>query len=331
MVEKKNNAVGISTDIDFLIKGVDANELVRACGDAKPEPDLTNFLARINKPVNSLQFRHVLSRSGWHRPGGIVTLDGRYVCRNIRTWVEQESAGEVSTIYEKYADESWLATRLLGMTHYFVVATGQAAADFIQLEIEELQEVLTRPLFDSDWYPESLEEFIEPYDFTEMEPEPVTNARYLFRRVMPVAQTLEELTAEGMGSQTMKRFMHDWDSSTASMNTAFWKRWVIRFIPYTDRYGDKKLILKPLTTYQDLVPDVNKDMIQRGAGLANLIRDIDRQAGYPMAWYFFLLTTPEIKHEIAWSVRDDHSDGYEYLPDRDLEVIRAWCDDPYSI
>lgn len=326
-----NTTSDIITNFDFYIKGVDTNELIHACTQAKPDREQTDLLQRINKAVGNMQFQHVLSRTGWHRPGGAVTRDGERVTNNLRNWAEQESAGQVSSLLEKYADKGWFATRLLGTTHYLVATTGNGSADFIQVEVEELQEVLARPLFDPDWYPESLEEFVEPIDFPELEPEPVGAPRYLFRRAIPMAKTLEELRAEGIESRRMRRFMRDWNKSTAAINTSFWNHWVIRFIPYTDRYGDKKFNLKPLTTYPDLVPDVAGALIQRGAGLANLIRDIDRQAEYPMAWYFFMLTTPGIKHEIAWSVMVDHSTGFDYLPKRDIEVIQSWCEDPYSI
>ncbi len=318
-------------NFDFYIKDVDADKLIDACMQARPDKEQTDLLQRINKAVKNVQFQHVLSRTGWHRPGGAVTREGERITNNLRNWAEQESGGQVSSLLEKYADKDWFATRLLGTTHYLVATTGNGSADFIQLEVEELQEVLARPLFDPDGYPESLEEFVEPIDFPELEPEPIATPRYLFRRAIPIGKTLEELRVEGMEPRRMRRFMHDWNKSTAAMNTFFQNHWVIRFIPYTDRYGDKKFNLKPLTTYQDLVPDVAGALIQRGAGLANLIRDIDRQAGYPMAWYFFMLTTPGIKHEIAWSVMEDHSAGFDYLPKRDIEIIKLWCEDPYSI
>ncbi len=326
-----NTTGDIITDLDFYIKGVDTNELIQACTQAIPDKEQTDLLQRINAVVKNMQFQRVLSRSGWHRPGGAVTREGERITNNLRIWAERESAGDVSSLLEKYSDRGWFATRLLGTTHYLVATTGNSSVDFIQIEVEELQEVLARPLFDPDWYPDSLEEFVEPFDFPELEPEPVAAPRYLFRRAIPIAQTLEELRAEGIGSRRMRRFLRDWNESTAAMNSSFWNHWVIRFIPYTDRYGDKKFNLKPLTTYRDLVPDVDGALIQRGAGLANLIRDIDRQAGYPMAWYFFMLTTPGIKHEIAWSVMEDHSAGFDYLPKRDIEVIKSWCEDPYSI
>ncbi|VAX12361.1 hypothetical protein MNBD_GAMMA24-1227 [hydrothermal vent metagenome] len=321
----------LTTNLDFYIKGVDANELIHACTQARPDDGQHDLLLRINNTVKDLEFQHVLSRSGWHRPGGIVDRNGKRITNNLRIWAEQESDGDILALLDKYADRGWFATRLLGATHYLVATTGSGSTDFIQLEVEELQEVLARPLFDPDWYPESLEEFVEPIDFPELEPEPVGDPRYLFRRAIPIAKTLEELREEGIGSRRMRRFLRDWNKSSAVMNGYLWNHWVIRFIPYTDRYGDRKFNLKPLTTYKDMVPDVDGALIQRGAGLANLIREIDRQAGYPMAWYFFMLTTPGIKHEIAWSVMEDHSAGFDYLPERDLEVIQSWCDDPYSI
>jgi hypothetical protein len=49
----------------------------------------------------------------------------------------------------------WLA-KVMGRTHYLTAITGQRAADFVQIEIEELQEIIHRPLWDPDWLPDDL-------------------------------------------------------------------------------------------------------------------------------------------------------------------------------
>ena len=84
----------IITAPDFYISGVDANELIQACRQAKPDKDQTDLLRRINGAVKNVQFRHVLSRTGWHRQGGVVTGEGQRVTGNLRTWAEHESAGQ---------------------------------------------------------------------------------------------------------------------------------------------------------------------------------------------------------------------------------------------
>ena len=97
-----------------------------------------------------LDFHHVLTRGGWHRIGGIVDGEGKRITHTLREWLETMSGGDVQALYEEYGEAGYIATCLQGKTHYFIAQTGESAGDFVQLEVEELQEVTDRLLLDAD-------------------------------------------------------------------------------------------------------------------------------------------------------------------------------------
>ena len=57
----------------------------------------------------------------------------------------------------------------------------------------------------------------------------------------------------------------------------------------------------------------------------------DRETGYPMAWYFHMLSSKSVPHWVADCVVEDSLSGYGYLPQCDVNVVRGWLHRPYSV
>lgn len=51
---------------------------------------------------------------------------------------------------------------------------------------------------------------------------------------------------------------------------------------------------------------------------------------YPMAWFFNMITSRSVPHALASAVIEDAQAGFNYLPDRDAEVVKAWLFRPYG-
>ncbi|MGD9000700.1 MAG: hypothetical protein PVF75_09815, partial [Granulosicoccaceae bacterium] len=194
---------------------LDFATLASACMESVPEAGQAALLQRLQEQVPDLAFQPVLTRSGWYRIGGVVTADGGRITDNLSAWLETEAGGDVADLYTRYAQESLIATRLIGKTHYLIAQTGARPQDFIQLEVEEVQEVLDRPLFEVDALPDSIEEIIDPVEYTRLEAEPVSPPRYLFRRVIPIADYLDEMIGKADTKLPVVRFMADWERSSA--------------------------------------------------------------------------------------------------------------------
>jgi len=301
--------------------------VAQACAALPEGADLPALIAAIEGVLPGLEVRHVLTRGGWHRLGGVVDLDGRRIARHIETWAEAESQGDIETWLCKLAELRYFATRLNGQTHYLVACTGPAAADYIQIEIEEIQEVLERCITDPDWFPDSIAEFVDPLDFPRLDPEPVGVPRLLFRRLVQVSDLLRSPDA----SVALRRFLDDWDRSSAGECAAFSDHWVLSLREYQDRDGEGRLTAKPASTLSDPIPAVPDNLTARGAELANLIHGLDRRIGYPFAWFFQMLTDKRISHRLADAVHADLMGAYAYLPARDLKVLRDWYDRPYGV
>ncbi|MBK1720818.1 hypothetical protein [Thiocystis violacea] len=301
--------------------------VAQACQAVAVPDSIEAIVAAIQAELPDLSVRHAMTRAGWHRLGGVVDLDGKRIAHNITEWAEAESGGDIDELMFKLADVQYFATRMNGRTHYLVARTGPLARDFIQIEVEQLQEVLDRTISDPDWFPDSIADFVDPIDFPRVEHEPVGAPRLLFRRLVRVP----DLVASPDAGPKLVRFLDDWDRSSAGESDGFCHHWVLSIREYQDRDGDGHLMAKPVPVMPEQVPELPGAEVARGAKLANQIHGFDREMGYPFAWYFHMLTNRKVSHQLAEAVHADLMGAYDYLPARDLKVLREWYQTPYGL
>lgn len=303
--------------------------IATACNQTLATEDLSpdKLVANLQQQIPELTLNHVMTRTGWHRLGGVVDADYQRIAHHIGEWVEAQSEGDISLLLDKCAEIHGFVTRLEGCTHYITAVTGEQAKDFVQIEIEQVQEVIERPLWDPDWMPDDLEEFIDPLDFPHLEPEPIGVPRLLFRRLIRVA---DYLNSEDAGAK-IKRFLGDWDRSSASKTAKFCHHWCLSIREYQDTQGDLHLSAKPIAVPSKDQPELPDDVATSGATLAKLIHQFDRHRGYPFAWYFHMLTQRNVSYGLAETVYTDLMGDFDYLPERDLIVLSDWHRTPYSV
>lgn len=301
--------------------------VARACGREPVPATPEALLAGLQAEVPALKLCYSTARAGWHRLGGVVDAEYRPVAPNIEEWAEQVSGGDMDLLLDRCAELHGFATKLEGRTHYLTAATGESAADFIQIEIEQLQEVIHRPLWDPDWMPDDLAEFCDPLDFPHLEPEPVGPPRLLFRRLVRVP----ELLASGDAGKKVERFFADWDRSSAGESARFCERWILSIRECQDSNGDGRLTAKPIALLNGEEAELPGEEIARGAVLANLIHAFDRRCGYHFAWFFHMLTRRRVSYQLAESVHADLMGAFDYLPAKDIAVLRDWYRAPYSV
>lgn len=305
--------------------------LIQLCSDIKPKDGMAALEVALKKLMPELDFRWMLTRGHWHRLGGVV--DGHYnrVAENISHWAEEESDGDIDELVAKYQDAGYFATQLAGRTHYLTAPVDKNAEEFIQLEVEELQEVIERPLMDPDWFPDSFEEFLDPLDVPRLEPEPIGEPHYQFRRITPIAKLINEEQQGNQQLRDVRRFFQDWNDSSACKDGHFCRHWVLELRQYMDRDGECRLNAKPVCVFADDLPEIPTTDSLHGAELANAIHGYDRKLGYPFAWYFILLTRKAANYALAEAVLRDQDGEYDYLPKRDLKVLQAWERQPYGV
>jgi len=301
--------------------------LAQACAlePAPATPD--ELVARLRSQVPELELAYATARAGWYRLGGVVDADYRPVARHIEEWAEKVADGDLDRLLDHCAELHGFATKLEGRTHYLNAVTGERAADFVQIEIEELQEVIDRPLWDPDWLPDDLADFCDPLDFPRLAPEPIGSPRLLFRRLVRIP----ELLASGDAGPRIKRFFADWDRSSAGESARFCERWILSIREYQDASGAGRMSAKPIALLSGEEGELPDEEVGRGAVLANLIHAFDRRCGYHFAWYFHMITRRRVSYQLAESVHADLMGAFDYLPAKDLAVLRDWHKEPYSV
>lgn len=275
-------------------------------------------------------FRHAFCRGGWYRLGGIVDAGGVRIASDLERWVEEEVervGGDIGQLIDDHAAQALYATRLVGKTHYLVAPVGEAHDDFLQLEIEELQEIRAHRLFAND--PASVEEIVDPRGGTEGAL-PIGLPCYRLRRIHHVGAFLMRMRAQSGEKAPIHRMLEDWTRSSAGTTSAFSNHWVIATREHLDRYQQPIFRAQPIATLTGAPPAFSAGAETRGLKLQEALNRFDRDCGYPLAWYFHMLSTKAVPHWVAQAVVEDALGGFAYLPQKDVDVVRDWLHRPYA-
>ena len=292
---------------------------------------LARELARI---APELSFRDVLTRGGWYRLGGVVDPEGVHRADDLAQWAEAELAShddDLAALVDDYTDSGLRATKLIGKTHYLVASTGSHAVDFMQIEIEELQEVVSHTLFGGE-APGSLEELFDPQrtEAGRAASQPLGLPFYVLRRITRVNEFLDRMAVQKPEPQIVHRFFDAWQTSSARYATLCCNHWVVAVREYLDRFRQSILLATPVAAVNGVLPKFEGAYGAQGLALYDALQRFDRQAGYPMAWFFHMLTTKRVPHAVANAVIEDVQAGFSYLPERDVSVIKDWLHRPYG-
>ena len=314
-----------------LVTDVVTDKVSGVCSFTPVSDDHAQLLANLLQVLPDLSFKLALTRGGWHRVGGLMDNDGNRISDNLVEWIERECDGEIADLSAGYAESGYIVTHIHGKTHYLVARTGDEPQDFIQLEIEELHELTDHLLFNKDELLDDIDDLIEPVNITVVPQEPVGKPRYLFRRMTAIVDYLQEMSGTRNKEMAIKRFNEDWTRSSAGEYGTFSDHWVLGLREYTDAYGEQVMLSQPVTTHTGNIPRLEKERIHNGSELANMIHGFDRQMGYPMAWYFYMLTHSNVPYQLVEAIHNDQMGAYDYLPAKDLKVLIDWYNKPYSI
>ncbi|GAB2181918.1 hypothetical protein DLREEDagrD3_21410 [Denitratisoma sp. agr-D3] len=282
--------------------------------------------------IPGLDFRDVLARGGWYRLGGVVNKDGDRIAEDLEAWAETEleNAGDdFGALYDRYADAGLRSTHLTGKTHYLVAGTGDDATDFIQVEVEELQEVVAHPLFSDDNPPTSLDELVDPRgDNTTFTPLGIPF--YALRRVTDIADFVGRMGEQKPDPQPVHRFIEAWEKSSAGNAAVFCNHWVLSVREHLDRYHQPILHATPAAALNGAPPRFDLSFGAQGLALNEALQRFDKKVGYPMAWFFHMLTTKAVPHAVASAVINDLQAGFSYLPEKDAAIVKDWLYAPYG-
>ena len=298
-----------------------------------PKPHHSGLLASAARLDLDCTFRFALTRGSWYRPGGLIRTDGTLVSDDLERWAEEELAacdGDLAELIERHAAEDLLATRHAGRTHYFVAAYGPAPADFMQLEVEELQEVLDRRLIDPKRPPTDLGELVDPLKPLSQDAQPVGRTYYRFRRLTDMRRVQAGQPPAGFGPPPLARFMAEWQQSRAAERGHFSDHWILAIREHQDRYHNKLVSAAPISRHARKLKSFHWHPELRGVELGDQIHAFDR-VSYPSAWYFHLVSGALTPTAVAYAAVEDIDSGYSYLAEKDAELLRGWVTEPYSV
>lgn len=298
-----------------------------------PRPHHTGLLAATRRLLPQFAFSYATSRGGWHRPGGVVHADGSRVSDDLEAWVDtalEDCDGDWQVLLERYAEADLLATRLIGRTLYFVASYAEVPASFLQLEIEELQEVADRPLIDPDRPPADAMELIEPQTGPSLQRQLLGRPYYRFVRLTDIRLVLASDPCLN-GESAIARFFTEWSASSAAQRGPLCAHWLMDLREHVDRYRNRRLQIIPFSRHARVLKPFHWRPQARGVELAEQLKAFDRAAGYPAAWYFHLVAEGLTPTEIAQAISEDLAAGYRYLPEPDMRLILGWLAAPYRL
>lgn len=319
------------TESRFVLAGQDITDCCKKIIPGQTEDVLLNKLQNL---VPDYPMRLALIGDEWYQLGGVVDMAGQRIAGDLTEWAERtylECGQNLQTLIEHCIEQKLIATKLTGKTLYFVVQTGERAEDFTLIEIDKIQEVSDRLLVDENRPPEDLEEFIDPLQPCCIESFGFGYSRYIYRRKTDVQLFMEVVNERHPTEHPVQRFMDDWNRSSAGQKHRMSEDWIIRPYRHTGRFGEQIVNVELVNTNPNNLPHLENFAGKKGSALSNVLNRFDRQAGYPFAWYFYMLKGKLVSTHSAESVYRDIAGDFAYLPQRDEAILRDWIASPYNV
>lgn len=307
----------------------DQDALATACAALTPNDD-HEHLARVIRQITGLPLKVVLVDDGWFRLGGLVDGQGARVAEDLEGWVAEQSGGDLLALFNSHAEAGYQVTRLTGRRVYLTASVGTGPLDFIQFEVDEVQEVLAGPLFDGEHIPDTLDELM---DRLPQGGKALGEPRYLFRRVTDFS-VMTDLVADHKGDPRIRRFTQEWAASSAQRIGHFCDRFALMVQPYRNEDGEHVLEARPLPNFLVALPDLQESREhQVDYHPARQVQEVDELAGFPMAWYFLQVTQHYAHYRSIADVLADFRAmpaGTLGLPAHDRKLVEGWVSDPYT-
>jgi len=318
-----NSCFPDDTTLQRLISDIEADT---------PRPHHASLLEIVSRLLPDCGFRLALTRGGWFRAGGLIRANGERVADSVEAWVARELADcddDLGEFLDRHVDCGLLATRHTGRTHYFVAAYGDAPTEFLQMEVEELQEVLDRQLCNADSAPTDTQELTEPLKPALVPAQPVGRPYYRFRRLTDMRHIVARLHAPIGSLPAFNRFTQEWANSRA--NAHFCDHWIVALREQHDRYNNVVLSATPVSRHARQLKTFHWNSALHGLEAAAQLKAFDRAAGYTDAWYFHLVAGGLTPRDMAAAVMQDIDSGFCYLGDAETALITGWLREPYSV
>jgi hypothetical protein len=308
--------------------------LTESCKKIIPGKNDDVLLQKLQALVPDYTVTHAYTGDVWYKLGGVFDTHGNRIAGDITEWVERsylECGQNLQTLIDHTLEQQLIASKITGKTLFFVIQTGDKAEDFTLIEIDKTHEETDRMLVDEANPPEDLEEFIDPLQPFCIESSSLGHSRYTYRRKTDVKLFMDVINEHHPTEHPVQRFMDDWNRSSAGQKRPLSSDWIIRPYRHTGRFGEQIVNVELYNIHKENLPHLEDFSGKKGTALSNILTRFDRHAGYPFAWFFYMVKGKLVSTHSAESAYIDLSNDFAYLPERDEAVLRDWIAQPYNV
>lgn len=309
-------------------------QITECCKKIIPGQNDDLLLQKLQQLIPDYPIKLAYTGDEWYKLGGVVDIHGKRIAGDLIEWVERtyiECGQNLHTLIEYTLEQKLIASKQTGKTMFFVVQTGDKAEDFTLIEIDKTHEVTDRMLVDENHPPEDLEEFIDPLQPFCIESTGLGHSRYTYRRKTDVKLFMEVINEHYPVEHPVQRFMDDWNRSSAGQKHRMSEDWIIRPYRHIGRFGEQIVNVEILNTHKNNLPHMEDFAGKKGVSLSNILTRFDRHAGYPFAWFFYMVKGKLVSTHGVEAVYRDIANDYAYLPERDEAIVRDWIAQPYNV
>ncbi|WP_404417620.1 hypothetical protein [Marinospirillum sp.] len=307
----------------------DLEKLAEGISLVKPRPHHAPLMSYLQQAWPEVEFKHQLTRSGWYRPGGVLSFSGQLLSHDLEAWLNQ--------VQEKVEDFAQLlvdleviqpqVTRFNGATHFFTASYGKQPLSCWQLEIEELQEVLDRRLLNEQGpEPEDIADLLEPLQPAALDAQAMGAPFYRLGRLINLRQAVQNAT----NAPLIERFLEEWQQAPGRTQ-AFHSHWFFQRHESLTRYGVTQLRMQPHAIKAKQLKTLPWNLHTDALELAAQLRAYDKTAGYNGAWYFGMVAGNLVPRDLAARLLEDWQEGYRYISDLQAALVRGWLHQPYTL
>ena len=309
------------------IASPEVDKLAEGIAQVKPRPHHAPLIEYLEKTWPEVTIKHQLTRSGWYRPGGVLSFSGQELSKDLEAWLNQ-SLEKVEDFAQLLVDLEIMqprVTRYNGSTHFFTVRYGDHPLACWQLEIEELQEIMDRLLLNPDGpEPEDIADLLEPLQPATLDGQALGAPHYRLGRLLHLRESVQE----AVNAPLIERFLQEWQEGPGR-DQVLTNFWFFQRHETLSRYAVPQLRMQPHAIkarhLKTLPWNLQADVLE----MASQLRAFDKAAGYNGAWYFCMVAGNLVPRDLASRLIEDWQEGFRYISDLQAARIRGWLHQPY--
>jgi len=344
-----------------MVDILNEEEVARIAAKMEPKPGHRPLLNALSQRYPDLEFNLICMSQFDQDLNALIGPGGETVAEDYKAWVTKEyrdASGDAKAVYRKH-DEARLAILEEQGEHVVVtIPYGEQPEAFLQLEFEATQRIAERLLLNR-YEPDDLDDLLCSSNCLE-NPRILSPWRYRLKRLTNIRTFLSDLvdmerTKRGTELHKEIRYFQDWGESSAGLSGArlcahWWLDLVDarrhgRGLSYTPRWsatdcsfpyvslGGRWSNSSPGSITSP--PEFSLPRVQASAHrsiytLMAALEEFDEKAGYPMAWYFFLLHGNRVDQGVGDAVAKAVREGRVGIPKHDARVLARWRKNSYG-